>query len=71
MKKKELLKRIEKLENASCLNVLVSSGLVNSRSEGRRMVMQKAIKHNGIVISNCDAKVLSGILQVGKRKIVL
>ena len=53
-----------------CLDVLIEAGLVASRSEGRSMINQKAVKLDGTVISAWDAKLQPGVLQVGKRKFV-
>jgi len=57
-------------ENAICLDVLVSTGMVSSRSEGRRMVEQNAVKLDGVVISDWKARMRPGVLQVGKRKFI-
>ena len=51
-----------------CLDVLIESGLVKSRSEGRSMISQKAVKLDGQVIPDWDSDLLPGVLQVGKRK---
>ena len=55
-------------EDAICLDVLVAAGLVSSRSQGRRMVEQNAVKLDGVTISNWNAQMRPGVLQVGKRK---
>jgi len=57
-------------EDAICLDVLVAAGLVSSRSQGRRMVEQNAVKLDGIAISNWNAQMRPGVLQVGKRKFI-
>ena len=57
-------------KDANCLDVLVASGLVGSRSQGRRMVEQKAVKLDGKVISNWNDQMHKGVLQVGKRKFI-
>ena len=57
-------------ENAICLDVLVTAGMVSSRSEGRRMVEQNAVKLDGVVISDWKAQLCPGVLQVGKRKFI-
>ena len=57
-------------EDAICLDVLVAAGLVSSRSQGRRMVEQNAVKLDGLAISNWNARMHAGVLQVGKRKFV-
>ena len=56
--------------NAICLDVLVTAGMVSSRSEGRRMVEQNAVKLDGVVISDWKAQLCPGVLQVGKRKFI-
>ncbi len=53
-----------------CLDVLIETGLVESRSEGRSMISQKAVKLDGGVISAWDAILQPGVLQVGKRKFI-
>ena len=53
-----------------CLDVLIESGLVKSRSEGRSMISQKAVKLDGDVIPDWDGNLHSGVLQVGKRKFI-
>ena len=57
-------------KDANCLDVLVTSGLVGSRSQGRRMVEQNAVKLDGKVISNWNDQMHEGVLQVGKRKFI-
>jgi len=57
-------------EDAICLDILVAAGLVSSRSQGRRMVEQNAVKLDGTVISNWNDQMRPGVLQVGKRKFV-
>ena len=53
-----------------CLDILSGSGLVNSRSEGRSMISQKAVKLDGVVIPDWDSAMHPGVLQVGKRKFI-
>ena len=56
------------LDNPSVLEVLVQGKLVGSRSEARRMLQQKAVRLNGVTLSEPDQKFPDeGILQVGKR----
>jgi tyrosyl-tRNA synthetase len=57
-------------KDAICLDILVAAGLVNSRSQGRRMVEQNAVKLDGVGISNWNARMCPGVLQVGKRKFI-
>ena len=57
-------------KGAICLDVLVAAGLVSSRSQGRRMVEQNAVKLDEVAISNWNARMHPGVLQVGKRKFI-
>ena len=57
-------------KDALCLDVLVDAGLVNSRSQGRRMIEQNAVKLDGETITDWNCQVKSGVLQVGKRKFI-
>ena len=50
--------------------MLVATGLVSSRGQGRRMVEQNAVKLDGAVISNWNDQMHAGVLQVGKRKFI-
>jgi tyrosyl-tRNA synthetase len=53
------------------LDVLVSAGLVASRSEGRRMLQQKGVRLDGEPLTNPSATIQQeGVLQVGKRHFV-
>jgi len=53
------------------LDVLTASGLVASRSDGRRMIERKSVKLDGEVMERFDAPFPHlGILQVGKRRFV-
>ncbi len=51
-----------------CLDVLVDTGLVKSRSEGRTLIEQNAVRLDGENVKSWDAELKSGVLQVGKRK---
>jgi tyrosyl-tRNA synthetase len=53
-----------------CLDVLLESGLVKTRSEGRSMISQKAVKLDGVIITEWDSILHAGVLQVGKRKFI-
>jgi tyrosyl-tRNA synthetase len=53
------------------IDVLISAGLVTSKSEGRRMIDQKGVKLDGDVLEKADAAFPHpGVLQVGKRRFV-
>jgi tyrosyl-tRNA synthetase len=52
------------------LESMVSSGLVSSKSEGRRMIEQKGVRLDGKVVEDLNAVIQKGVLQVGKRKAI-
>ena len=53
----------------SVLDVLVEAGLVSSKSEGRRMIDQRAVRLDGQALSDPNqAFPHAGVLQVGKRR---
>jgi len=55
----------------SVLDVLVAAKLVTSKSDGRRMIEQKGVKLDGVVLEKFDAAFPHpGVLQVGKRHFV-
>jgi tyrosyl-tRNA synthetase len=54
--------------SVKCLDVLMDAGLVKSRSEGRTMIEQKAVRLNGEPVKSWDEELKPGVLQVGKRK---
>jgi len=54
----------------TCLDLLIASGLLKSRSEARTMISQKAVKLDGVVVENWDSVLHPGVLQVGKRKFI-
>jgi tyrosyl-tRNA synthetase len=55
----------------SVLEVMVAAKLVSTRSDGRRMIDQKAVKLDGEVLEKFDAAFPHpGVLQVGKRRFV-
>jgi tyrosyl-tRNA synthetase len=53
---------------AGCLDILISAGLVKSRSEGRALVSQKAVRWNGQPVEDWNQDLQPGVLQLGKRK---
>ena len=58
-------------DGQTILDVIVESGLVASKSEGRRMVDQKAVRLDGNTLEKADAPFPQpGVLQVGKRRFV-
>ena len=51
------------------LEVLISGGLVQSKSEGRRMVNQNGVRLDGETLKDASQPFPhSGVLQVGKRR---
>ena len=55
----------------SIVNVIFESGLLKSKSEGRRMIKQGAVKLNDLSISDIQATIKPGgeqILKIGKRR---
>ncbi len=51
------------------VDVLIASGMVASRSEGRRLVEQKGVRLDGDVLTEAQAVFPhAGVLQVGKRR---
>ncbi len=51
------------------LDVLQASGMVSSRSEGRRLVDQNGVKLEGEVLTDPNSEFPGeGVLQVGKRR---
>ena len=60
------------MENgASVLDVLMGSGLVSSKNEGRRMIDQNGVRLDGEVLNDALAAFPHpGVLQVGKRRFV-
>ncbi len=55
--------------NQSVLEILVSTGLVSSKSEGKRMIDQHAVRLDGEILNDPNqAFPHPGVLQVGKRR---
>ncbi|MEI6290075.1 MAG: tyrosine--tRNA ligase [Chloroflexota bacterium] len=53
------------------LDILMASGLVASKSDGRRMIDQKGVRLDGEVLEKADAVLPhAGVLQVGKRRFI-
>jgi tyrosyl-tRNA synthetase len=60
---------IKLLEGQTILDVLLSGGMVSSKSEGRRMLEQDAVRLDGVTLKDPNtAFPHPGVLQVGKRK---
>jgi tyrosyl-tRNA synthetase len=59
------------LSGQSVLEVLTASQLVSSNSEGRRMLLQNAVRLDGEALTDPQQPFpRPGVLQVGKRKFV-
>ena len=56
--------------NTNCLEVLLASNLVKSRSEAKTLINQNAVRFNGELIKDWNQTLESGVLQVGKRKFI-
>jgi len=49
------------------VELLVSSNLVKSKNEARRLIEQGGVKMEGQTVSDVNAMASEGLLQVGKR----
>lgn len=74
-KKKEVPQKIEEIEvkrkRVSVLDFLLSLGLVSSKSEAKRLILQKGVKINGKELTDWKGEILPEdkmIVQVGKRR---
>ncbi len=68
--KKETPNKIleQKLANKNILDVLVKSGLAQSKGEARRLIKQKGVKVNEKIVTSIDRIIKNGdIIQKGKR----
>jgi tyrosyl-tRNA synthetase len=55
----------------SILEVLSATGLVASKSDGRRLIEQKGVKLDGVILERFDESLPhTGVLQVGKRRFI-
>jgi len=58
-------------EEGLLVNIIVDSGLLNSKSEARRMIKQSAVRLDGEVVNDIRLTLSPGkerILKVGKRR---
>ncbi|MDO8469006.1 MAG: tyrosine--tRNA ligase [Candidatus Peribacter sp.] len=55
-------------KGTALIDVLVSSKLVSSKSEARRVIEQGGVKMNNKVVQSIEQGIEEGIVQVGKRK---
>ncbi len=74
-RKKEIPQKIEEIKlkrkKVPVLNFLLSLGLVSSKSEAKRLILQKGVKINGRELTDWKTNILPEdkmIVQVGKRK---
>jgi len=54
-------------KNMNLLEYLIETKTIKSKSEGRRLIEQGAVKINDKRIENTNTKVIKGILKIGKR----
>ena len=52
------------------IEVMLNTGLVTSKSEGKRLIDQKGVRLDNEVISDINTVVKPGVLQVGKRRVI-
>ncbi|MBI3601695.1 MAG: tyrosine--tRNA ligase [Candidatus Omnitrophica bacterium] len=55
-------------QDQKLLDILMSENIVASKNEGRRLLKEGAIMHEGVVISNENWSLKAGVLKVGKRR---
>lgn len=56
------------VEEKTVLDLMISAGLVASKSEGKRLIDQKGVKFDGEIITDSTKPITGpGVLQVGKR----
>ena len=58
-------------EECLLVNIIVGSGLLNSKSEARRMIKQSAVRLDGEVVSDIQLTLSPGketMLKIGKRR---
>ncbi|HLD07741.1 MAG TPA: tyrosine--tRNA ligase [Candidatus Peribacterales bacterium] len=66
----EDMKEVKVKHGTPLLDVLVSEGLVKSKAEGKRLIKQKGVKVNDVVVESENEKVSEGVVRVGKRKFI-
>lgn len=57
----------EQKSDESILDLLINSGMVKSKSEGRRLIDQKGVRLDDVIIDDPKQPAVKGVLQVGKR----
>ena len=66
----EKMEEYEIRNEKTLLEVMVVCGLVTSKSDGRRLIRQKGVRLDGEVINDEDYPTHTGVLQVGKRRLI-
>ncbi len=66
----EEMPEVKAKKGETIVDVLVRAHIVPSKSEARRLIEQKGIHMNDLVVESIDAKAEEGIVKVGKRKFV-
>ena len=64
----EDIKEVKVKKGTLLVDVLVKEGLVSSKSEAKRLIEQKGIKVNDVLVESMEEKVTEGVVRVGKRK---
>ncbi len=60
-----------KVQSANIVDVLVETGLVESKSEARRAINQGGVRMNDDVVTSIETEIVSGaIIQKGKRVVI-
>src|SRR3989344_590493 len=64
----EDIKEVKVKKGTLLVDVLVKEGLVSSKSEAKRLIEQKGIKMNDVLVESMEEKVSEGVGRGGKRK---
>src|SRR3989344_3971903 len=64
----EDIKEVKVKKGTLLVDVLVKEGLVSSKSEAKRLIEQKGMKMNDVLVESMEEKVTEGVVRVGKRK---
>jgi len=65
----ESMPEIAHQQDKTVLDILTENGLVNSKSEGRRLIAQNGVRLDGVIITDSTQTLPKpGVLQAGKRK---
>lgn len=60
--------RLQDVEDKQLIDILRENGLIESNNEGRRLIKQGAVSHEGEKILDEGWKPVSGVIKVGKRR---